>query len=197
MVEPEFMRMLGMVPGWYLRYFYRPEKILRIESRAQHLGGERDILADRKILEIFTSQGYTEEAKEILNSKGGSRYYLPVLQVIESQLGDRGDRIIADVRNGKTLTDLPSEVAVEVPVRFFKDRTEPIPIGTLPLSVRGLVQSVKAYEELTIEAAISGSRQIAIEALMANPLIASYPKAKSFLDRALQDENSFLPQFNK
>ena len=87
LVEPEFMRMLGMVPGWYLRYFYRPEKILRMERRAQHLGGERDIIADRKILEIFSSQGYTDEAKDILNSKGGARYYLPVLQVIEFAMG--------------------------------------------------------------------------------------------------------------
>jgi 6-phospho-beta-glucosidase len=195
MVEPDFIRMLGMVPSWYLRYFYRPEKVLRMERRAKHVGGERDILADSKILEIFTSQGYTEEAKEILNSKGGSRYYLPVLQVIESQLKDRGDRIITDVRNGKTLTDLPPEVAVEVPVRFFKDRTEPIPIGPMPLSVRGLVQAVKAYEELTIEAAVSGSHKLAIEALMANPLVASYPKAISFLDYALKNDHDYLPQF--
>jgi 6-phospho-beta-glucosidase len=195
LVEPEFMRLLGMVPGWYLRYFYRPEKILRLERRAQHLGGERDIIADRKILEIFASQGYTDEAKEILNSKGGARYYLPVLQVIESQLGDRGDMIIADVRNGSTLTDLSPNVAVEVPVRFFKERTEPIPIGPMPLSVRGLVQTVKAYEELTIEAAVTGSHPLAIQAMMANPLIASYPKAKAFLDSALEEDRVFLTNF--
>lgn len=195
LVEPEFMRMLGMVPGWYLRYFYRPEKILRLERRAQLLGGERDILADRKILDIFASQGYTEEAKEILNSKGGARYYLPVLQVIESQLGDRGDTIITDVRNGRTLSDLPVEVAVEVPVRFFKVRTEPIPIGPMPLSVRGLVQTVKAYEELTIEAAVTGSRQLAIEAMLANPLIATYSKAKAFLNCALEEDRAYLPNF--
>jgi len=195
MIEPEFMRMTGMVPGWYVRYFYRPDKILRMDRRNRLLEGERDIIADRKILEIFSSQGYTEEAKKILDSKGGARYYLPVLQVIESQLCDRGDKIIADVRNGNTLTDLSPDVAVEVPARFFKDRIEPIPIGPLPLSVRGLVQTVKTYEELTIEAAITGSRKLAIEAMMANPLIGSYPKAKEFLDYSLEQERAYLPQF--
>ena len=105
--------------------------------------------------------------------------------------------VIADVRNGKTLTDLPTEVAVEVPVRFFKERTEPTPIGPMPLNVRGLVQTVKAYEELTIEAAVTGSRQLAIEAMMANPLIASYPKAKAFLDCALVEDRVYLPRFLK
>jgi 6-phospho-beta-glucosidase len=67
----------------------------------------------------------------------------------------------------------------------------------MPLSVRGLVQTVKAYEELSIQAALTGSREIAMEALMANSLVGSFGKAKEFFNRVLENERSYIPQFNK
>jgi 6-phospho-beta-glucosidase len=86
---------------------------------------------------------------------------------------------------------------VEVPARIYRDRAEPLPVGAMPLSVRGLVQTVKAYEELTIQAALTGSREIAIEALMANPLVGSFGKANRFFSHVLENERSYIPQFYK
>jgi 6-phospho-beta-glucosidase len=63
----------------------------------------------------------------------------------------------------------------------------------MPTTVRGLVQTVKAYEELTIEAAVTGNHQTAISALMANPLVGTYPKARTYLDRVLENEREYLP----
>jgi 6-phospho-beta-glucosidase len=65
----------------------------------------------------------------------------------------------------------------------------------MPLNVRGLVQAVKTYEELTVEAAISGDRDAAIEALVANPLVGTYPRARGFFDRLLENERAYLTRF--
>jgi 6-phospho-beta-glucosidase len=54
---------------------------------------------------------------------------------------------------------------------------------------------VKAYEEMTIEAALTGNHQTAIAALMANPLVGTYPKARAYLDRVLENEHGYLQQF--
>jgi 6-phospho-beta-glucosidase len=78
-----------------------------------------------------------------------------------------------------------------------RDGIEPLAVGPMPLGVRGLVQTLKAYEELTIQAAITGNHGTAIAALMAHPLVGSYPKARAFFKRALQNETAFLPQFLK
>ena len=110
-------------------------------------------------------------------------------------VNDRGAVVIADVRNGGAMPGLSLDVCVEVPARFTKDRVETLPVAPIPLSVRGLVQTVKAYEELTIEAAITGDRSTAIAALVANPLISSYQKAEAFFERALGEEQTFLAQF--
>jgi 6-phospho-beta-glucosidase len=194
-MEPDFLRALSLIPSWYVRYFYFPEQTLEEDRHEAQSKGEKDMQAEARLHEIFSTTGYDDEARRILASKGGAQYYLPVLQAIHAIIDDSGEIIVADVRNGTALPDLPPDVCVEVPARIYRERAEPLPVGTLPLSVRGLVQTVKAYEELTIQAALTGSPDIAIEALMANPLVGSYGKASRFFERVLENEHSYLPQF--
>lgn len=194
-MEPDFFRTLAMIPSWYVRYFYFPEQTLEEDRSQAQSKGEKDMRAEARLREIFSTTGYDDEARQILSSKGGAQYYLPVLQAIQAIVNNSGDVIIADVRNGTALPDLPPDVCVEVPTRIFRERAEALPIGAMPLSVRGLVQTVKAYEELTIQAALTGSRDIAIEALMANPLVGSFGKASRFFEQVLENERSYIPQF--
>ena len=59
----------------------------------------------------------------------------------------------------------------------------------------GLVQAVKAYEMLTIAAARSGDREVALRALLANPLIRGWEVAHPLLDELLRVNQVHLPQF--
>jgi 6-phospho-beta-glucosidase len=195
LIDPQWLRTLGMLPRWYNRYFYFPAQTLREDKRATRVGGEEDLLAEEKLQSIYATSGYNQEARQILSAKGGAQYYLPVLQVIDAMLYDKNEVVILDIRNGNAISDLPLEACVELPARVSKAAVEPLPVGPLPLAVRGLVQMVNAYEELTIQAAVTGDRGAAIFALMSNPLVGSYPKAKAFFKRALENERSFLPQF--
>ena len=61
--------------------------------------------------------------------------------------------------------------------------------------MHGLVAHAKAYEKLTIEAALSGSRTDALMALMANPLIPDWDTAKPLLDSLLEVNRRYLPRF--
>jgi 6-phospho-beta-glucosidase len=195
LIDPDWLHNLGMIPGWYLRYFYYTAEVFDEEQHSQRSKGEKDMVAEERLREVFSTAGYNQEAREILESKGGARYYMPVLQVIRAILEDSGDVIVVDVRNGHTLPDLPPEVCVEVPARIGKSGVEPLPFGPMPLNVRGLVQVVKTYEELTVESAIQGDQDAAIEALVINPLVGTYPKARTFFDRMLENERSYLHQF--
>ena len=56
---------------------------------------------------------------------------------------------------------------------------------------------MKTYEQLTIEAALGGDEGLALQALVANPMVGSYrERARPFLDRALANERAFLPRFH-
>jgi 6-phospho-beta-glucosidase len=59
----------------------------------------------------------------------------------------------------------------------------------------GLVAHCKAYERLAVEAALSGSRETVIRALVANPLVGQYPKAEELADTLLSANRRFLPRF--
>jgi 6-phospho-beta-glucosidase len=194
-MEPDFLRTLALIPSWYVRYFYFPDQALEEDRCEGESKGQRDMQAERRIHEIYSTSGYDEEAQHILASKGGAQYYLPVLQAIHAVINDSGDVIVADVHNGSTLTNLPPEACVEVPARIYRNRAEPLPTGEMPLSVRGLVQTVKAYEQLTIQAALTGSMNVAIQALMANPLVGSFGRAAQYFDRVLENERLYIPQF--
>ena len=195
MIDPQWLDTLHMIPGWYLRYFYYPDRVLEEDRRQDHTKGIEDLRAEERLHQIFSSEGYTPEVQQILSNKGGAQYYLPVIQVIDSMVNDRGDVVVVDTTNQDAIPDLSSSACVEIPARIFRNRVESLPVGPLPLSVRGLVQAVKNYEELAIEAAVRGSRKTAVAALMAHPLVNSYPIAHAFFDRVLENEADYLPQF--
>ena len=195
LMEPDFLRSLGMICNWYVRYFYFPEQVLEADRHSGTSKGTRDMDSENRLGAIYARSGYNAEAREILAGKGGAQYYVPVLAVMDAIVHDTGATVIADVTNEGAMPDLPPEACVEVPARFYRDRTEPLPSGAMPLSVRGLVQTVKAYEQLVIEAALTGDRARAIAALMAHPLCGSYGKATAFFERVLANERAFLPQF--
>ena len=52
-----------------------------------------------------------------------------------------------------------------------------------------------AYEQLAIEAALTGDRGAAFRALVANPLVAGYGVAAPLLDALLSVDAEHLPRF--
>ena len=81
-----------------------------------------------------------------------------------------------------------------VPIMVVKrdGRREPFDRNKI---LRGLVQAVKAYEQLAIEAARSGDRLVALRALLANPLVARWSIASPLLDALLEANRGHLPRF--
>lgn len=59
----------------------------------------------------------------------------------------------------------------------------------------GLVQQVKAYEWLTVQAAVTGDRDTAVKALMANPLVATFERAAPLAEALIEANREYLPRF--
>ncbi len=85
---------------------------------------------------------------------------------------------------------------IETNAMIDKDGAHPIVYGKLPAKIRGLIQSVKAYEELTVEAAITGDYDTALLALSIHPLIPSADIAESILNDLLEVNKEYLPQYS-
>ena len=72
---------------------------------------------------------------------------------------------------------------------------QPIPAEPLPLACFGLLAHVKAYELLTVEAAVRGDRQAAYQALLAHPLGPPANRVQEVLDDLLKTNRKYLSQF--
>ena len=71
----------------------------------------------------------------------------------------------------------------------------PLENDGVPLHFLGLVEEVKAYETLLIQAAVSGDRTKVLLALMNHPLVHEVKDARKMVDEMMEANREFLPQF--
>jgi 6-phospho-beta-glucosidase len=189
----ELLRALGALPSYYLHYYYQTREVLQ----EQLAGGTRaeDVMAiERELLELYRDPTL-DRKPALLESRGGAFYSEAAAQLIASLHAGTGDIQVVDVRNDGALPDLPAGAVVEVPARIDRDGAHPLPLAPLAPELRGLVQSAKAYEELAIAAAIGGDPDVALKALLANPLVPDLRAAEGLLEAILEMNLRFLPQF--
>lgn len=123
-----------------------------------------------------------------------------VAEVMESIVEDLNERFIINVMNEGLITNLPANVAVEVPAVINAEGVHPLGIGAIPTGLAAMLGCHALVEELTAEAALSGDREILRQAMMIDPLLSATlePKAIDALTEEMLAVNKrFLPQFEK
>ncbi len=189
----ELMRRLGAIPSYYLRYYYATPLVVA-EQRGHPTRAEEVMEIERGLLELYRDPAL-DVKPALLEQRGGAFYSEAAVGLIASLHDDAGDLQVVDVLNDGALPGLPHDTVVEVPARIHRDGAHPVALGPLAPEMRGLVQQVKAYEELTIEAALTGDRSVAFRALLANPLVPDAETAGALLDAILDADRAHLPRF--
>ena len=187
---------LGMIPSGYLRYFYHTDRVLKQTQRAERTRAEVVMEIDRELMELYQNPNLKEKPK-VLEQRGGAWYSDAAVALVSAIANHKNEVHIVNVPNRGTLKGLPDQAVVEVPALVNRSGAHPLVIGEMPLAVRGLVQAVKAYEELTVQAAVTGSRQAALLALVAHPLVPTADVADKLLARILEENRAYLPQFER
>ncbi len=82
---------------------------------------------------------------------------------------------------------------VEVPAHVSANGIEPIQVSALPAQVRGLIESLGAYQSLAAEAAWSGTRRDGVRAIAAHPLVLTLPTAEALYDEMAAAHSAYLP----
>jgi 6-phospho-beta-glucosidase len=123
-----------------------------------------------------------EEADEmafnnVFDLGAGEGYAGVALGLIEALETGTPLNIAVNVPNEGAIEGMRPEDVVEISVTVDRNGVHPQTIGAIPEPQRILMQNVKYYERLTVEAIRTRSRQTAIRALMAHPLVLSYSLA--------------------
>ncbi|MDX6534110.1 MAG: 6-phospho-beta-glucosidase, partial [Gaiellales bacterium] len=164
----DLVRLTRSIPSYYLRYFYLTGDVLA-KQRSARPRAEEVMEIERGLLEMYADPTLDVKPK-LLEQRGGAFYSEAAAMLVESLHGDRGDVQVVNVRNDGAIPNLADDAVVEVACRIDADGATPLPVEPLAPEMLGLVEQVKAYERLTVAAAVNGDRATALKALMANPL---------------------------
>jgi 6-phospho-beta-glucosidase len=156
--QQAFYRAAAAEPGQALALWERT----RAERDATYLAEARD--ADRDQSDVDEG-GYEAVALALL---AALRHGAPAT-------------LILNVRNGSTLPTLPADAVVEVSCTVDGSGARPLTVAPLTTHQLGLVAAVKAVEQTTIDAAVSGSAATAVTALALHPLVDSVGTARRLL----------------
>jgi 6-phospho-beta-glucosidase len=123
----------------------------------------------------------------------GEGYEGVATAVMAAAIQRRKVPLILNVANRGAIGELRDDDVVEVTCLADEHGAHPIAQGAMPEAAAALIAQVKLYERHTVEAAVRGSYDSALAALLAHPLVASYPAAKGILDDLVESLPGLLP----
>jgi 6-phospho-beta-glucosidase len=204
---PQWLRSLGALPNEYLYYYYFTRDAIAQMASAPHTRGEYLVAQQADFYAAVSARPgeawdrwdtvrrernatYMQETREADDGEShersetdveGGGYEGVALALMAAIARDEPARLILNVRNRGTVACLPDDAVVEVPCRVDASGPAPVDVSPLPGHSLGLVQQVKAVDELVIRAAVEQSRSLAVQAFALHPLVDSVTVAHELL----------------
>ena len=189
---------LGMIPCAYLRYYYMSDDILKQElgeASGEGTRGEVVKTIEQQLFELYRNPDLTEKPKA-LEGRGGQYYSEAACELMSAIHNDKRIIMHVNIRNNGAINGLPDECAVEVSSLITKSGPLPLNVAPFPQDTLRLLQLMKEFEQLTIEAAITGNRHTAWRALVLNPLITSGHRLEQALDEVIAAHPDLMSAFH-
>lgn len=191
---PELIQSLQMIPNYYLHYFYSTARKVA-EQDAWPPSRAEDVMRIEDELLAQYAELDRSEPPEGLMQRGGAYYSTVATQLLNAHYNDLDEVHVVNVPNRGAVAGWPGEWVLELPALVRRSGIRPLLAPPLPPAVFGLLQQVKMYELLTVEAAVHGDRNAAYQALLAHPLGPPAEQAEAVLEDMLATHAAYLPQF--
>ncbi|MGW4159159.1 6-phospho-beta-glucosidase [Streptomyces sp. NPDC004788] len=187
---------LGVVPSYYLRYFYAHDAVVE-ELRTKPSRAAEVAAMERQLLEMYGDPAL-DEKPALLAKRGGAFYSEAAVDLAASLLGGSGGsgggspyQVVNTYNNG-TLPFLPDDAVIEVQAAVGPKGAVPLPVPELDPLYDGLIAHVTAYEDLALDAALRGGRDRVFRALLAHPLVGQFAQADALTDRLIAHNREHL-----
>ena len=171
-------------PDRALRTFFGYEQRRSATYMHYAYGGQSIAEANRK--QIFDAD---------IPAEAGEGYAGVALSIMAAFESGKPLYTALNIPNEGAIHGMAADDVVEVSCRVDSSGVHPIEIGEVPAPQLQLMQTVKLYERLTVQAIHEHSRALAVEALMAHPLVLSYSRAKPLVDEFLAAHHEYVGEW--
>jgi len=190
--DDELLAAVPAVPSYYLSYFYLRDEQLAHCIKAEKTRGECCVDIENALIEKYKDPNLNDKPKE-LEERGGALYSTAAVSAVDAIENDKNEYHVVGVKNNGAIPYMADDDVVEVKCNLNKKGAAPAAISNCGnLYIKGTMQAVKAYEKLTVSAAINGSRKDALAALMVHPLIGDFNRAKAVLNEMAAANKDYI-----
>lgn len=187
----------GMMPCYYHKYYYVSDEMLTHSIEDYKTNGTRGEIVkkvEEELFELYKNVDLEEKPKQ-LELRGGAYYSEAACELVNAIYNNKNSFMVVNTTNNGTLPFLPNDAVIETTCVITNAGAMPLSIETLPDSAQGEIHLLKSYERLTIEAAMTGDYNLALQALTIHPLTKSGQVLKKILDEVLEQNKEYLPNF--
>jgi alpha-galactosidase len=115
---------------------------------------------------------------------------IPIIEGIITN--DNREEPSVNIPNDGIITNLPQDLVVECPVIVNKDGVHGVPLGDYPKGLAALLRTQASVQDLVVEAILTKSKKVALQALLADPVINSTSQAKNILESMLKLQKKYI-----
>lgn len=192
--HPDSIERQRMIPNDYLEYYFQRKRKIALQDAWPPSWAEQVMEVEKKLLSQYADPTINDIPEELMQ-RGGAYYSSVATNIIDSYWNDRGETHIANVSHNGMVKGWEKEWVLEMPCSVDKHGVNPLPMQPLPLYNYALLEQVKQYELMTVEAAVHGDREAAFQALVTHPLGPTEDNAATVLADMLQTQQRYLPRF--
>jgi alpha-galactosidase len=146
----------------------------------------------------YVCVGRPDDLRTIVEEKKPARLWLipsgeRAIPIIEGIITDSKQyELSVNLPNDGIFDNLPQDIVVESPATVDKSGVHGVKMGSMPSGLAALMKNEATVQELCAEAAITGSKQKALQALLADPVVDSLSSAEKMLDEIMQLQKEWL-----
>ncbi|MGX8833311.1 family 4 glycosyl hydrolase [Amedibacillus sp. YH-ame6] len=182
----------GTLPVSYLQYYYYPDEMFEDED-INYTRGEYCIDHREKETFALCLEGVKKgsaKGNDLTDTIHGDF----IVNIVNAIVNDTNEEFIINVPNDGVISNFTQGAIIECIATINASGYRPYNVGTIPTFQKGLMEVMKAYETLTVEACLEGSYQKALEALTLNPIVPSTHVAKAILDDYIDANKAYWPE---
>lgn len=193
----DLLQSMNLLPCGYHRYYMMAEDMLEHsieEFKKKATRAEQVKAVEDRLFGLYRNAKLHEKPQE-LEKRGGTYYSDAACECISAIYNDKQQMMVVNTENRGSIPDLPDDAIVEVSSLISSNGAVPLAWGKLKAHERGWLQMMKAMEECTIEAALTGDYGLVWQAFELNPMVVNGTRGQKVMDELFIAHEQYLPQF--